>query len=137
MSLFVEGMGAYPSTSTKYVVVDLKTGNRIIAQDVFTKLSGLVAMNKKAQQAEIKKAIIDIKKENPDEENPASLFKSKDFQTENLNDFSVSDKGVTFLYNYDFPHVILALQPEGKYFFTWSQIKPYVKSGGAFGKFVR
>lgn len=137
MSLIMEGSGAYPSTYTKYVVVDLKTGNRIRPQDVFTKLSGLVAMNKKAQQAEIKKAVAEIKKEMPEEENPSSFFENSDFTLENLNEFFVSDKGVTFDYDYGFPHVILALEPTGMYFFSWAQLKPYVKNDGAFGKFVR
>lgn len=135
--LSMSGSGAYPSTSQKSVVVNLKTGAKIKPSDVFSKLDGLAAMCKKAQQAEIKKAIIDIKKENPDEENPADLFGSSDFKIENLSEFTVSDKGITFLYDYGFPHVILALQPEGTYFFNWAQVKSFVKRDGAFGKFIR
>ena len=137
VSLTVDGAGAYPSTYTKSVVVNLKNGERIKPQDVFTKLDALVALNKKAQREEIKKAILDIKKENPDEENPAALFENSNFTVENLNEFTVSDKGVTFLYDYGFPHVILALQPEGKYFFSWAQLKPFIKRDGLFGKFIR
>ena len=136
ITLSVEGSGAYPSTYNKTVVVDLKTGNRVKPIDVFTNLSGLAANCKKAQQAEIKKAIVDIKKENPDEENPADLFKESNFTVKNLDEFSVSDKGVTFIYNYDFPHVIQALQPDGQYFFTWAQLKPFIKGGSLFEQFT-
>ena len=136
ITLTSEGSGAYPSTFNKTVVVDLKTGNRVKPIDVFTNLSGLAAMCKKAQQAEIKKAIIDIKKENPDEENPADLFKESNFTVKNLDEFSVNDKGVTFIYDYGFPHVIQALQPDGQYFFTWAQLKPFIKRGGLLEQFV-
>lgn len=137
LTLSMSGSGAYPSVAERSVVVNLKTGAEIIPQDVFIKLPELAVTVKKAQQEEIKKAIIDIKKENPDEENLEKLFENADFKVKTLNSYTVSDTGVTFLYDYDFPHVILALQPEGKYFFSWAQIKSFVKPGGAFGRFVR
>lgn len=137
LTLSMSGSGAYPSVAERTVVVNLKTGAEIAPQNVFVKLPELAAMVKKAQQEEIKKAIIDIKKENPDEENPEKLFENTDFKVKTLNSYTVSDTGVTFLYDYDFPHVILALQPEGKYFFTWAQIKSFVKADGVFGKFIR
>jgi len=136
ITLTMDGSGAYPSGFSRTVVVDLKTGNRVLPQDVFMNLTGLAAMCKKVQKAEIKKSIADIRKENPDEENPESLFQDADFKVENLREFSVGDAGVTFIYDYGFPHVIEALQPEGHFFFTWRQMKPYVKQGGLLNQFV-
>src|SRR5262249_37822610 len=40
ITLTIDGSGAYPSSSSKTVVVDLKTGNRIAPQDVFANLTG-------------------------------------------------------------------------------------------------
>ena len=54
--LTTEGSAAYPSTFNKEVVVDIKTGSRVRAQDVFTNLSALAAQVKKMQAAEIKKS---------------------------------------------------------------------------------
>ena len=135
--LSMEGSAAYPSSFSKEVVIDTKTGNQIIPASVFTNLKSLAAKIKSAQQIEIKKAIVDIKKDNPEEENPASLFTDSNYTVKNLDEFSVSDKGATFLYNYEFPHVIQAWQPDGRYFFTWAQLKPFVKPDGLFGKFIR
>jgi hypothetical protein len=45
-----------------------------------------------------------------------------EFKLENLDDFAVSDKGVTFLYDAGFPHVIRALQPNGEYFFSFAEL---------------
>jgi hypothetical protein len=137
ITLSMDGSGAYPSGFSRTVVVDLKTGNRLVPQDVFTNLTGLAAMCKKAQKAEIKKSIVDIKKENPDEENPESLFQDADFKVDNLKDLSVSDTGIAFIYDYGFPHVVEALQPEGRFFFTWRQMKPYIKQDGLLHQFIR
>lgn len=136
LTLSVSGTGAYPSTYNRGVIVNTKTGNKVTAKDVFTDLAGLAAKGKKAQQAEIKQALIDIRKEEPDAENPTSLFESADFKIEDLNAFTVTDKGVTFNYDYGFPHVILAMQPDGHYFFSWKELKPFIKPAGLFGRFV-
>jgi hypothetical protein len=137
ITLSVTGTGAYPSTFNKTVVMDLKTGNRITPGMVFNNIVGLTAKGKKAQEKEMKKAIVDIKKDEPDMEDPASLFGSTDFEAENLNEFSVSDKGITFIYDYGFPHVAQALQPNGRYFFSWRELKGFIKPAGLFGRFVR
>jgi hypothetical protein len=136
MTLTVEGSAAYPDSSSKSVVVDVKTGSRITVQDVFTNLAGLAAKAKEKQKAEIKKGLIDINKAEPGEDNN-NLFESADFTAENLSEFEVGGRGVTFLYDYGFPHVIEAMQPDGRYFFTWAQLKPYIKQGGLFAQFIR
>jgi hypothetical protein len=137
ITLSIEGWGAYPSNSNKSIIVNLKTGAQVRPQDVFIRLAELAAKGRKAQQAEVKTAIVEIKKENPEEQNPADLFRETNFTVKDLNEFSVDDKGVTFLYNYEFPHVIQALQPDGGYFFSWQELKPFIKPGGLLAKFVR
>lgn len=137
MILSLSGTGVYPSVYDKSVVVNLRTGERIKPQDVFGNLNGLVRKVKNTQQAEVKTAIVEIKKRDPQEKNPAELFKTTNFTLKNLNEFSISDKGVTFWYDYGFPHVILALEPEGLYFLSWTELKPFIKPGGLLGKFVR
>jgi hypothetical protein len=137
VSLTVEGSGAYPDSSTHSVVVNVKTGMRVMPADVFTNLAGLAAKVKAMQKAEIKEGIAEIKKEEPDEENPSSLFESADFKMENLTEFSVSDAGMDFWYDYGFPHVIQAMEPAGRYMITWKELKPYIKPAGLFGQFVK
>jgi hypothetical protein len=57
------------------------------------------------------------------------------FTVENLDDFSVNDKGLTFLYDAGFPHVSRALQPDGRYFFSFAELRPYIKRNGPLGIF--
>lgn len=138
ITLSAEGMAAYPSLFDTIVIVNLKTGNRVRAVDVFTNLDRLAAKGRKAQQAEIKKANADYKKNPETADYDASMyFDEAEFTVKELDDFAISDRGITFIYDYGFAHVAEALQPKGRYFFTWAEMKPFVKSGGLFGKFIR
>jgi hypothetical protein len=136
--LFITGSGAYPSSSLKYVVVDLLTGNKVLPANIFTDLAGLSARVKKLQKADVQKGLEEIKKD-PDysSESEDRLFASTDFTAADLAEFSVGENGVTFHYDYGFPHVIRALEPDGDYLLTWKEIKPYIKPAGLLGKFIR
>jgi len=136
--LSTEGSAAYPSTYNKEIVINLNTGNRVKAQDIFTNLAGLAAKVRKAQLAEMKKSKEEYQKD-PDSADfdAGEYFGNAKFGVKELNEFSVSDKGVTFLYDYGFPHVALALQPDGTYFYSWAELKPYIKQGGLLAKFIR
>lgn len=138
VTLSIYGTSAYPSSSTKTIVVDTRTGKRAMPADVFINLDGLAAMADAAQKKEIAAAIVEIKKD-PDigDTDPQDLFVDKTFGTDDIDEFSVDDKGVTLIYDYGFPHVIQALQPEGKYFFTWAQVRPYIKPGGLLTRIAR
>lgn len=138
ITLSMNGSGAYPSGTSKTVIVDLKTGNRVTPENVFTDLGDLAAMVKKAQQKEVKDAIVVIKKD-PDtaDVDVAQLFENTDFQVANLDEFALNDRGITFIYDYGFAHVVQALQPDGNYKYTWSQLKRFIKKNGLLARYVR
>lgn len=138
ITLQMNGSGAYPDGTSKAVVVDLKTGNRVRVADVFTNLSGLTAMVKKSRKSEIAKAEKEIKEDPANGDiDPAALFDGKNFTVKDLDEFEVSRTGATFIYDYGFPHVVQALEPGGRYSYTWTQLKPYIKRGSLLAKFVR
>ncbi len=132
LTFTISGVGAYPSTYEKHRLVSLKTGKVLKAADVFKKESfGTIAgMVDQAMQVEIKQAIAKGNKGGADIRDRLS---NKRFQSRNLNTFSVSAKGITFLYDFGFPHVILALEPSGRYFFSYDQLKAHIKPSGALG----
>lgn len=138
LELSIEGSGAYPDGSTRTVIADTKTGERVTPAMSFTDLAGLAAMVKKAQKKEIAKAIRDINKD-PErgDTDPSELFVNADFKPEDLDWFAISDRGVTFSYDYGFPHVIQAWQPAGSFFFTWKQLKPFIKPGSLLSRIAR
>ena len=135
VELWMTGTAAYPDSVTKTVVVDIQTGTRMAVTDVFKDLDKLVPLVKKKQNVEIAAATKEMKSD-PDA-NPKELFSETNFTTEDFGEFAIDAKGVTFIYDYGFPHVLEALQPEGKYHFTWTELKPFVRTDGLLARFVR
>ncbi len=137
------GVGAYPDTQAKHFAINLKTGEIIKARDVFnpTSLTELAQTVDKKLQAEIKQIIEEAAHNNDltaeEKTNIPDLFKELKFQTSDLDEFSISDKGITFLYDAGFPHVAQALQPEGRYFFSYTELAPYIKRDGLLARFIR
>jgi len=138
IDLTIEGTAAYPDGSSKSVVIDTKTGARVTPAMSFSDLAGLVVMVQQEQAKEIAKAIEDIKKD-PEvgDTDPVTLFESSGFAAENLDWFSLDENGVVFKYDYGFPHAIQAWQPAGEFFFTWEQLKPFIKPGSLLSRIAR
>jgi len=147
IALMQEGVGAYPDGTTVYLVVDLKTGEQVKFTDAFKadSLDRFAEMVDKKLSVE-KIAVIrrtdkgEFDDGKPDKEANDSLKEQLNglkFTTETFSEYTVSDKGVTIIYDAGFPHVIQAAQPDGQYFFTWAELKPFIKPDGLLGKFVR
>jgi hypothetical protein len=132
---WMTGTAAYPDSVTKRVVVDIKSGNTVAISDVFEDLPTLAVEIKKAQTAEIAKAREEMKSD-PDAR-PDDLFSETDFKVDDFGEFSVSSTGVTFYYDYGFPHVLEAHQPPGEFRFTWGQLKPFIRADGLLARFIR
>jgi hypothetical protein len=137
------GVAAYPDEQSRHFLIDLKTGQLVTAADAFQpeKLTLLIAL----VDAELQNEIARLRKDNE-----AAVDREQDQKTavddaydilkielKDLDNFSVSRRGVTFLYDAGFPHVIKALEPRGRYFFSYDRLKPYIKSDGSLGQFVR
>ncbi|HEV7843870.1 MAG TPA: hypothetical protein VGO69_09235, partial [Pyrinomonadaceae bacterium] len=131
-----EGSGAYPDTHTKHFAINLRNGELIKAADAFnsSSLDELAALVDKKLQAENQATIRDS---GNDSETARDLLKDLKFKASDLDDFSISDKGVTFLYDAEFPHVVQALQPVGQYFFSFSELKPFIKREGPLAMFIQ
>ena len=135
------GMGAYPSTERKHFLINLKSGISIKATDAFKAeslaiLAAMANQKLKAETKELLRVVADDKEQNAEQK--ASLKEQLEqltFTVENLNEFSVSDKGVTFLFDAGFPHVIQALQPDGEYFFTYAELRTHMEPNGPLGIF--
>ena len=135
--LWMEGAGAYSDGVTKYAVVDTDRGVRVAPADVFTDIEGLIAAVKKKQDAEVAKAVKDIKA-NPDfgDGDPKQLFEYTNFEAKDLDNFAADMAGVAFFYDYGFPNVLKALEPEGELRLQWSEIKPFIRKDGLLARFV-
>ena len=137
------GLAAYPDEQSKHFLIDLRSGMVVTAAEAFKseKLSLLSALVDRKLQQEIerlRRGNADLKDRDRDE--VASVNDAYDilnFEPKDLDNFSVSRTGITFLYDSGFPHVIKALEPKGHYFFSYEELKPYIESHGPLGQFVR
>jgi hypothetical protein len=137
------GIAAYPDEQSKHFLIDLRSGALVVAADVFQgdKLETLTA----AVDEKLQREIAELKRENTgstdrDEADKTSVndaYEILKFESKDLDNFSVSKSGITFLYDAGFPHVIKALEPKGRYFFSYEQLKPFIKSNGPLGQFIR
>ncbi len=138
ITFFQSGVGAYPDTVTENRVINLKTGAGLTATDVFnaTALGAIAQLVDGAMHAEVKRY---IKKYGGDEFANDRLIQEldKQFKVEDLDRFSVSGKGITFLYDFGFPHATRALEPSGRYFFRYETLRTHIKPDGPFGVFLK
>lgn len=138
-----EGSGAYPDTHHAHFVISLRTGDVLKARDVFEPgaLDKLAAMANEKLRAEVAAQVKVVEEDKElDAEGRAAVkeqLSGLSFGVEHLDNFEVGEAGVTFLYDAGFPHVIQALQPDGRYFFTYAQLTPHVRRGGPLGVFVK
>jgi hypothetical protein len=59
------------------------------------------------------------------------------FEIKDLDNLSIGPDGVTFLYEVGFPHVHRAFEPDGRYLFSYSSLKSFIKPTGALGQFIQ
>jgi hypothetical protein len=138
VTMSINGSGAYPDSSAKHIVINAVTGERLTAATLFSDRMSLAGLADRLLQDEIAKAKKEIKTDKDiDDVDVDELFDGKTFDVASLDDFSVNKTGVTFYYDYGFPHVIQALQPEGEFHFSWAELRPYVKRGSLLASFVR
>lgn len=71
------------------------------------------------------------------DEDPKQLFEYTNFEEKDLDNFAVDMAGVTFYYDYGFPNVLKALEPEGELWLSWAEVKPFIKQDGLLARFVR
>jgi hypothetical protein len=137
------GVAAYPDDQTKHFLINLKTGRVISATDAFLSESfgSLAELVNEKLQAELREIVSQAKQrtdlEASESQGIADAFEQMKFETANLNDFQVGEKGITFLYDAGLPHVMEAFEPKGRYFFSYSELQRYINRGGPLGQFVR
>jgi hypothetical protein len=137
-----DGAGAYPDTQTKHFAIDLQNGKILKASDVFiaSSLPTLRIMLDGKLKSELKEIVESLKDSKSDPEDVRIATEAQEpqgYTIENLDDFEIGAKGITFLYDAGYPHVIQAFEPLGRYFFTYSELKPFIKRDGPLGQFVQ
>jgi hypothetical protein len=137
ITLSMSGTGAFSSTLYRYLVVDIKTGEEASIHRVFKDLSGLATLIRTHQKNEVTEAKKEIALQSDYPTELAIRFlDTADFTVRNLREYSISDEGVTFIYDYGFPRIIYPIQPTGNFQLTWKELKPFISRRGLLGKFI-
>ena len=131
------GSGAYPDDQSKHFLINLRDGSIVKRSDVFKpdKIGQVVAVVDRQLQREIERLKLE-NKDLADKEAVDDTYKDLKFELKDLDDFSVGPKGITFLYDAGFPHVIKALEPAGRYFFPYGALREVINRDGPLGQFI-
>ncbi len=125
IEFWMAGSGAYPDQTSRTIIADTNSGLPIKFTETFQNRIGLFTAIDKAQDLEIKAAVKRMKEDKTEDSD--GLFDTVRKASDHIEEFTVSDTGVTFIFDYGFPHAIQALQPEGRFFFSWNEIQPYLR----------
>lgn len=139
LTLTREGIAAYPDYSTAPLVIDLRTGKELKIKDVFKRksLPKLLTKIREKMQSQEDAAYNETLGEYREMYGNQYYPTAKELMFGDLDGFSINDKGITFIYDYHFAYSVKVLQPEGKFYFKWTELKPFIKRGGLLEKFVR
>ena len=134
----VVSWNAYFADHEKPVVFDLGDGRLINAQDLFRdeQIPELVKVIDHKLQVELEEMV----REHDRGLELKSRWKMENallkFQPEDLAEFALDDKGITFFYNAGFHHTSAWAEPEGRYFFRYSELKNFLKADTLVSQFV-
>jgi hypothetical protein len=133
LTYLISGSAAYPSSYEKHVSVDLKTGQVLRAKDLFKAdaLGAIARTVDQMMQREIQEKISEFRQQEPDL--GSDLFAKHHFQQKHLNDFNIGKQGVTFHYNFEFPHAIKAAEPSGAYLLSYEKLMRYIRQDSVLG----
>ena len=134
----LEGAGAGPWASSESLVVDLNTGRRLAASDLFKKdmLPELAAKLDATLQAEIDKIRRKWTEETGLDWSEAGVEDDWSFQVKDLDHFSLDDRGVTFSMEFGLPSLKKDLEPSGRYFLSHEHLAPYMERDGPLSRFL-
>ncbi len=139
ISYRLDWMGAYPSSHIGYINYNLKTGDTLRIQDVVTagKMEALLQLcNQKLQQNidENRKQLV-AGDGLEDAERHIKEYPPL-FTTDNINNFYISTEGITFRYEFDFPHAMQGMEPDGDIKITKEELRPLLNPDGPLGFLV-
>lgn len=140
-----EYMGAYPSTVKRHATFDLRTGRLLAVRDL---VADTLALQQRWQQSinrRVTEHLRTLPQEYPQLETDTNLLtdvKHRLYWNDStstvelqageprLYDFAVTSFGLVLYYDFGFPHVIEALQPDSDYQLTYADIKAWLKPKG-------
>jgi hypothetical protein len=137
MTYEIEGAGAGPWASSRHLVVDLESGRRLRASDLFREgtLPALAAKLDATLQAESEAIRRKWVEETGSPASEESALQNWSFQVEDLDSFILDGRGVTFTMEFGLPSLKRDLEPSGYYFVSFDDLAPYWDPEGPLSRF--
>lgn len=140
-----EYLGAYPSTVRRHATFDLRTGRLLEVRDLIADTAALRQRWQQSINRRVTEHLQTLPNEYPQLTTDPKLLadvKQRLYWSDSLNavellpeeprfyDFALTPFGLMLYYDFGFPHVIQALQPELDYQFLYADLKPWLKPKG-------
>lgn len=128
----IEGLGAYPDLESQNYAIELSTGELLKADEIFNpkSLGKLVALCNNILQKNI--SIAKQNAQSDPEYNSMFPDVNYTFNQTDLENFTIENTGIEFDYDFDFPHVIKAMEPKSSIFFSYKELAPYLSKNSPF-----
>ena len=125
ITISVDFLGAYPSTFPYYINLDAATGLPLAVDGLFDPAGqdDLAALLDGMLRARIAEAV-DIYCEGVEEY--GWMYQGFSFTRDNLGSLTIGPDGVTFHYDFAFPHVAAAAEPDGELSLDWEALEPFM-----------
>lgn len=132
IELGIETMGAYPDYQLTYQNFNTNTGERVLITDILDESSlPTIAAQLDAQlQERIRTLQTDFAAEIESGEIEATQWDDLRVTAHDLAFFTTTPEGITFHYDAGFPHVIQALEPDGRFSLTLDELDAHIKADG-------
>lgn len=133
-----EYMGAYPSVQWQWLYFEKHSGKVLKATDIFmpAKMKELVKHCKMAIADTITTARKAVPAEDLDLYN-TGIEHMAPLTTQTLDKFSVENDGIVIHYDFEFPHAVLGLQPDGNIRLTPQDMQTFVNPDGPLGYLIK
>ena len=149
LEYLIEGCGAYPSSMIENVCIDLKSGRRVklsslIKESSLNELAKIVDEKIKCSvDAQLKdfpgdrESIITTCNQALTGEIDAAADELAPFTKSNFGSFLIYESGINFNFEFGFPHIAKAMEPDTGYFVSYKTLKPHLKPNGPLGFIAR
>lgn len=141
--LMMEGSGAYPDAGLRYVTIDARTGKKLELYDLLRYDSADKLRDAIRDEMRSTEDGLDAdEKEGLREQRSDAGYRKfhpgpNGLELRHLSGFAISDKGVSFMFDYAYPHVSQALEPSGEFFIPYKRLSPYIRRDGLLARFIR
>lgn len=143
VALTADYMGAYPSSSTRHATFDLRTGKQLEVRDLLADTAALRLRWQESINRRVAAHLSTLPTEYPEVDadlladlkrrlywNDTTRMVQLEAGDPRFYDFALTPFGIVLYYDFGFPHVIEALQPDTDYLFPYAELTAWLKPKG-------